>query len=155
MALGIRLARADGDVAAVKELFLEYASSLGFSLCFQGFEGEMDTFPAKYAEPRGCLLLATSGGAPVGAVGLRDLGGGACEMKRLFVRPEARRTGAGRALAERLVREARERGYRVMRLDTLVTMTAALALYRELGFREIAPYCENPLPEARYLELAL
>lgn len=140
------------DLAHVRALFLEYADSLGFSLCFQGFEDELAGLPGKYAPPEGALLLARVDGAVVGVVGLRSLGDGVCEMKRLYVRPAFRRSGAGRLLAERIVEIGRTAGYRAMRLDTLATMQAARALYARLGFHEIAPYYDNPLPGALYYE---
>lgn len=150
----VRPARSAPEVAAARALFLDYAGTLGFSLDFQDFAGEMAAFPGDYAPPGGALLVAERDGAIVGAVGLRDLGDGACEMKRLYLKPESRRGGLGRRLAEAVVAEGRRLGYRAMRLDTLPSMTAALALYRAMGFREIAPYyAGNPFPEAVYLEL--
>jgi ribosomal protein S18 acetylase RimI-like enzyme len=151
----IRLATTAEDVAEVRQLFLEYAQSLGFSLCFQGFDEEMATFPAKYVGRGGFLLLGAVDGKPAGAVGLWSLGDGACEMKRLFVRPEARGHGLGRRLALALMQGARERGYALMRLDTLTTMTEAIALYRSLGFEDAPPYTENPLAEALFMQLRL
>lgn len=152
-ALRIRPAETPEDLEQVKALFLEYAGSLGFSLCFQGFDAELAALPGKYAPPGGGLLLATVGGEIAGVVGLRPLEDGVCEMKRLYVRPAFRRSGAGRVLAEEIVALARRQGYRAMRLDTLRTMEAAGALYRSLGFVEIAPYYENPIEGAVYYEL--
>ncbi len=144
------------QIADVKALCLEYAESLGFSLCFQGFDQEMAEFPGKYARAAGgALLLGLVDGRVAGAVALRDLGDGACEMKRLFVRPFARGTGLGRRLAEAIIAEGRGLGYRAMRLDTLPSMEAAIALYRRLGFRVIPPYTYNPVPGAMFFERAL
>ena len=154
-----RMRRADpvNDLATVRLLFREYAQSLGFSLDFQGFEDELRALPGEYAEPGGVILLADSpAGDPWGIVALRPLEDeGVCEMKRMYVRPEARGTGLGRLLGEAIVAEGKERGYRAMRLDTLDTMKAALTLYRSLGFREIAAYRFNPLPNVVYLERTL
>jgi GNAT superfamily N-acetyltransferase len=154
-----RMRRADpvNDLATVRLLFREYAQSLGFSLDFQGFEDELRALPGEYAEPGGVILLADSpAGDPWGIVAVRPLEDeGVCEMKRMYVRPEARGTGLGRLLGEAIVAEGRERGYRAMRLDTLDTMKAALTLYRSLGFREIAAYRFNPLPNVVYLERPL
>lgn len=140
----------------VRALFLEYASSLGFSLCFQGFDEELRSLPGMYAPPRGRLLLDLQERRPAGCVGVHEWDKGAGEMKRLYVRPEFRGRGLARALTLAALEEARAIGYRTVRLDTIpATMESAIALYRDLGFREIPPYRENPIPGALYLELAL
>jgi ribosomal protein S18 acetylase RimI-like enzyme len=136
-------------------LFQEYAASLDFALCFQGFTAELAGLPGSYAPPRGRLLLAWLDEQPAGCVALRPLGEETCEMKRLYVRPAARRSGLGRTLVERLIAEARDAGYRRLRLDTVPSMAAAQRLYTALGFVEIAPYVQNPVSGARFLELRL
>lgn len=145
------------DIQTVAALFRAYAGGLGVSLCFQGFDEELAGLPGKYAPERGgALLLARApDGAPLGCVGLRALGDGACEMKRLYVAPQARGLGLGRALAQAIVAEGRRLGYREIRLDTLPTMTEAQGLYRALGFRDIAPYYDNPVAGALWLALKL
>jgi ribosomal protein S18 acetylase RimI-like enzyme len=147
-------ARDATDVARVRTLFLEYADSLDFSLCFQDFDRELAELPGAYAPPGGCLLLAVAGEA-VGCVGLRPLGDGVCEMKRLYVRPALRGTGLGRRLAMTVVARARALGYGRMVLDTVPSMRAAIALYRSLGFVETPPYAANPVPGALCLALPL
>ncbi len=143
-------------IVVARELFLEYAASLGFSLCFQNFEQEVAELPGKYAPPSGRLLLAMRDEQAVGCVALRALADELCEMKRLYVRPAARGTGLGRQLVERIIAEARAIGYRRMRLDTIQgLMDRAIALYRQFGFRETEPYYSSPNPHTLFLELDL
>ena len=153
--LTIRSVATADCVEHVKALFREYEQSLGVDLCFQGFESELASLPGAYAPPRGRLLIAMDGDDAGGCVALRPLGGDSCEMKRLYLRPALRGRGAGRALAMRVIDEARAIGYRTMRLDTLPTMKEAIALYVSLGFRRIAPYYPNPVPGAIYMERPL
>ncbi len=148
-------ATSPAHLATVRELFLEYQRWLGLDLCFQNFSAELATLPGDYAPPSGRLLLALRDARPAGCIALRRMDDATCEMKRLFVRPEFQALRIGRALAERVIAEARVIGYARMRLDTLPVMTRAHALYAALGFREIPPYCHNPVPRARYLELSL
>jgi putative acetyltransferase len=144
------------QIAQARELFLEYAQSLGFSLCFQNFDQELAGLPGDYAPPSGRLLLAEVEGQLAGCVALHKLENKICEMKRLYLRPEFRGKGAGRALADAIVAEARSIGYERIRLDTVEpVMKDAVAMYRRIGFQEIAPYCENPMPGALYMELIL
>jgi putative acetyltransferase len=144
------------QIAQVRELFLEYAKSLGFSLCFQSFDQELAGLPGDYAPPDGRLLLAEYEEQPAGCVALHKLEPGICEMKRLYLRPAFRGKGLGRRLAELIVSEARAIGYQRLRLDTVETvMKDAVALYRLIGFHEIAPYRANPIAGALYMELVL
>jgi putative acetyltransferase len=144
------------QIAQARELFLEYANSLGFSLCFQNFDQELAELPGHYAPPDGRLLLAEYDGQLSGCVALHKLESGICEMKRLYLRPQLRGKGLGLALAQRIIVEARAIGYMRMRLDTVEpVMQDAVAMYRRLGFKEIAPYCNNPMSGALYMELAL
>jgi putative acetyltransferase len=144
------------QIAQARELFLEYAESLGFSLCFQNFDKELAGLPGGYAPPDGRLLLAEYGGALAGCVALHKLEPRICEMKRLYLRPQFRGKGLGRALAERIISEARQIGYQRMRLDTVEpVMKDAVAMYRKLGFKEVAPYRPNPIAGAMYMELEL
>jgi putative acetyltransferase len=152
----ITQAQSPPQIAQVRELFLEYAQSLGFSLCFQSFDQELAGLPGDYAPPDGRLLLMEYEGQPAGCVALHKLEPGICEMKRLYARSAFRGKGLGRTLAERILNEARAIGYDRLRLDTVEpVMKNAVALYRLLGFREIAPYRANPIAGALYMELDL
>ncbi|MGQ9903362.1 MAG: acetylglutamate kinase [Anaerolineae bacterium] len=148
-------AESAAQVMEARALFEEYAQSLGFSLCFQGFDAELAGLPGKYAPPQGRLLLARVEGQLAGCVALQPIDARACEMKRLYVRPEYRGRGVGRALAQAIVEAGREIGYRTMRLDTLTSMPEAIALYRSMGFVDIPPYRFNPIEGAVYMALSL
>ncbi len=155
---GLTYAQAESPerIAQARELFLEYAQSLGFSLCFQNFDKELAELPGDYSPPAGRLLLAEFEGQLAACVALHKLDSGICEMKRLYLRPQFRGHSLGRVLAERIIAEARQIGYQRMRLDTVEpVMKDAVAMYRKLGFREIAPYCANPMAGAIYMELEL
>ena len=154
--LSIFQAASPTQIAQARELFLEYAQSLGFSLCFQNFDKELAELPGDYAPPEGRLLLVDYEGQVAACVALHRLGPGICEMKRLYLRPQFRGKGLGRALAERIIAEASQIGYQRMRLDTVEpVMKDAVAMYRKLGFKEIAPYRSNPIAGAMYMELEL
>lgn len=139
----------------IRQLFLEYADSLGFNLDFQGFKSELQSLPGKYAPPEGALVLALLNGKSAGCVALRRLAEDTCEMKRLYVRDTCRGYGLGRQLAVMIMDEARRLGYARIRLDTLTTMLEANQLYESLGFYDIEPYIYNPMPGARFMELRL
>jgi putative acetyltransferase len=156
--VGISLKQAESpeEIAQVRELFLEYAKSLNFSLCFQSFDKELAKLPGDYAPPDGRLLLLEHDGKLAGCVALHKLDAEACEMKRLYLRREFRGKGLGLALARAVIDEARKIGYRYMRLDTVEpVMRDAVAMYRKMGFKEIAPYRPNPIAGAMYMELEL
>lgn len=144
-----------GEIQVVRELFDEYAVSIGIDLTFQNFEQELIHIADIYTPPEGALLLAKQDGTPAGCVGLRKMEDRRCEMKRLYVRPKFRGKGLGKALCSRIILKGRQLGYKEMLLDTLSTMVDAQALYRSHGFRETVPYYHNPLPEAQYMLLTL
>lgn len=144
---------------ATREIFREYAASLGIDLCFQDFDSELARLPGEYAAPDGALLLAYVDDRLAGCGAMRRLTdvdhANACEMKRLFVRPAFRRFGLGRLLAQALMDRAAGAGYSAMLLDTLDEMESARELYATLGFEEVAPYYFNPIPGAHYLKAPL
>ena len=149
-------ARNPGDIETARLLFRAYADSLPFSLDFQNFAGELAGLPAPYTAPAGCLLLARADGAAIGVVAMKPLAARIAEIKRLYVVPEARGAGVGRILAERAEAEAQARGYERVRLDThRPSMSAAIALYRRLGFVEIPPYGPDLGGEIAFFEKRL
>jgi ribosomal protein S18 acetylase RimI-like enzyme len=145
------------DLGDAARLFRAYADSLPIDLGYQGFEAELAALPGKYAPPGGALLIArTQSGEAVGCVALRPIEGDRiCEMKRLYVLPDARGIGLGGALIAAIVNAARAAGYAEMRLDTLPTMQAALAMYEHAGFRKIPAYYPTPVEGTIFLGLVL
>lgn len=149
-------ARSPTEIAAVRELFVEYSAWLGFSLAYQNFDEELESLPGKYAGPAGRLLLASVDDAPAGCGAIRQLEPTVCEMKRLFVKPEFRGCGLGRTLAEKLIDDAREMGYSAMRLDTVAEkMGDAVRLYKAIGFHEIPAYYSGARAGTLYFGLRL
>jgi len=154
--LAISQVQTPEQIEQARELFLEYANSLGFSLCFQNFDKELAGLPGDYAPPGGRLLLAEYDHQLAGCVAFHRFDDTACEMKRLYIRPSFRGLGLGRTLAERILAEAAGIGFERVRLDTVAgVMDDAIALYRRLGFREIEPYRQNPIAGALYMEKEL
>jgi ribosomal protein S18 acetylase RimI-like enzyme len=143
------------QVGKARSLFEQYAIGMGLGLGFQNFDDDLNNLPGEYVPPYGALLMAIERSVPVGCVGMRPMERSACEMKRLFVKPAHRGKGVGRQLVESIVAEAKLAGYQCMRLDTLPSMREAVALYQSVGFREIEPYCWNPIRGALYYELEL
>ena len=153
--LKIFAAKTHEDIEIAKQLFVEYADSLGFDLGFQNFEEELANLPGGYALPSGCLLLAKYQDKVAGCMALRKLSEGVCEGKRLYVRPQFRGLNIGRKLVEAIIAKARKNGYSSIRGDTIPSMQVAQALYASLGFKEIEPYCYNPIEGAKFIELKL
>jgi GNAT superfamily N-acetyltransferase len=156
----IRYAATPLDLAIIRTLFTAYASSLGVDLSFQNFSAELSSLPGLYAPPTGTLLLAvTSTDEAVGCVGLRPLSSCTstkiCEMKRLYCDPSSRGLGIGRALVERVIKEAEDMGYEEMRLDTLPQMEGASKLYASMGFEEMIAYYKTPLEDTKFLRKKL
>lgn len=154
---GIIIREVDSEalLECTKEIFLEYQESIDTDLCFQKFEEELTSLPGKYSYPSGRLYLAFSGEAVVGCVALRPIKDEKCEMKRLYIKPEYRGQGFGRILAEKIISDAKEIGYKQVFLDTLDTMKSAIKLYHSLGFKNTQSYCYNPLGGAIFMSLDL
>jgi putative acetyltransferase len=143
-------ARFPRDRDAVVGLFRAYAASLSTNLCFQGFDAELAGLPGDYAPPDGRLFLVREGDVFLGCGALRRLDATTCEMKRVYLDPPARGRGAGRGLVQKILGAARDVGYHKVWLDTLPELVEARALYRKLGFQDIAPYNDNPVPGVLY-----
>jgi putative acetyltransferase len=150
-------AETESQITEAKRMFREYETWLGMSLCFQGFEGELDGLPGRYAPPEGRLYLAyLDDDEPAGCIALRKLEDGICEMKRLFLRENARGHGLGNLLIEKLIADAGAIGYEKMRLDTYpLKMGKAVSLYESHGFYEIPMYYDNPYEGVLFMELVL
>jgi ribosomal protein S18 acetylase RimI-like enzyme len=151
----IRLATSDADYEAARGLIIEYATWLDEDFCVHRFDEEMQGIRTMYGPPGGVLLLARIDDEAVGCIGYRTLEPGVCEMKRLYVVPAARDRGIGRSLVDRLIAEARQAGFHSMVLDTIPKLATAHALYRKIGFVEIAPYYDNPIPDVTFMALEL
>jgi GNAT superfamily N-acetyltransferase len=143
------------DLADARQLFGEYAGLVAEALCFQNFGQELAALPGAYAPPAGVLLIARDGDTAAGCVALRRLDSRTAEMKRMYVRETHRGTGLGRKLAVAVIDAARKRDHGRIVLDTLPKLTTAIALYRDLGFRECGPYLSEPTPGALCFELDL
>lgn len=144
------------QIETTRLLFREYEAWLGMDLCFQGFEDELAGLPGKYAPPAGRLYLAIYGTAIAGCIAMRKLDDSICEMKRLFVRPGFRGKKVGVTLIRRLIADARELGYKKMRLDTYPPkMGKAVSLYEAHGFVQIPPYYDNPHDGVLFMESAI
>ena len=141
------------DIGEIRTLFGEYSRLVSEALCFQNFDQELEALPGNYAPPEGALLIARDGDKAAGCVALRRLEDGSGEMKRMYVRDAYRGSGLGRRLALAIIEEARTRKYGRVVLDTLPKLAPAIALYRDLGFRETGPYLASPTPGAICFEL--
>ncbi|HMO81285.1 MAG TPA: GNAT family N-acetyltransferase [Pyrinomonadaceae bacterium] len=152
----IRQAESVEEIESARTLFREYEAWLGLDLCFQGFADELSGLPGKYSPPDGRLLIAYINEEPAGCIAMRKLEDGVVEMKRLYLRESALGHGAGLRLIQTLIDEARNEGYKKMRLDTFPPlMKKAVSLYRSHGFQRIEPYYFNPNPETLFLEKEL
>ena len=143
------------ELEHVRQFFRNYAAWLGVDLSFQGFADELANLPGAYGEADGRLFFAEIDGRPAGCVGIRRFSEGVCEMKRLYVDPDARGRGLGRQLALQAIKAAQALGYRRILLDTMPMMRIAVKLYRELGFTEAPAYYPTPIEGTIFLTLDL
>ena len=148
-------AQTEEDFEVAKKLLVEYVDSLGFDLNFQAFEQELANLQNYFTSPQECLLLAIYENQAVGCIAIKRFDNGVCEMKRLYVKPQSRGSGIGRALAEAGIKHAKNVGYNCMRLDMVLPREAARNLYFSLGFKDIEPYRYNPMERAVFMELKL
>jgi putative acetyltransferase len=152
----LRQVDSESDIESAREIFREYEERLALDLCFQNFEDELKRLPGKYSPPSGRLYLARIGDDVAGCIAMRELEPGVCEMKRLFVREDFRGKQIGRMLIDKLLSDARDLGYRRMRLDTFPPkMGNAVRIYESYGFYQIAPYYNNPTEGVLFMELKL
>ncbi len=151
----IRHAIFPDNEATVLNLWREFIANSPVNLDYQRNDAEFVGLPGKYAAPKGCVLLADSDGEIEGCIALREVSADICEMKRLYVRPNARGRQVGHKLAERLIEEARLVGYSEMRLDVQEKSVSARKLYETLGFVAAEPVSFNPVPGASFLGLHL
>lgn len=152
----IILAITSAEIEAARALFLEYQKWLNVSLCFQDFETELATLPGKYALPVGRLYLIKHGDDFIGCIALRKIADGICEMKRLYIKPEHQGHGLGKRLVDLIIKDAKEIGYKAMRLDTIKEkMPNAVDIYEKHGFKKIEKYYDNPNPHTLFMELKL
>jgi ribosomal protein S18 acetylase RimI-like enzyme len=139
------------DIHQVRAMLEEYVEWIGLDLAFQEIEAELNGLPGDYAPPRGALFVAVDGPRHLGMIALRPLDGPVGEMKRLYVRPQARGRGLARRLIASLCDEAKRLGYAELRLDTLPMMGDAQAIYEAFGFVDISPYYETPIEGTRFM----
>jgi GNAT superfamily N-acetyltransferase len=153
----VRLVQPDSPAlwAVARRLVEAYAASLDLDLGFQDFQHEITSLQRAYGPPEGAFLVAERDGLYIGCGALRQVSQDTCEMKRLYVSPNGRGQGVGRALAEGIISEARQLGYARMLLDTLPSMREAHSLYAALGFKPIPAYRYNPVPGTTFMELRL
>jgi len=153
--MDIKIEQAYGDIDTVKALFQAYTQMLNIDLSFQKYKEELEGLPAKNALPGGSFYIAWCGGVPAGCIAMRPLDNERCEMKRLYVKPQFRGHGLGKALARQVIEDAKALKHKKMLLDTLASFENAIALYKALGFYAIEPYYHNPIADTLYLCLDL
>jgi carbonic anhydrase len=153
-------ADSEAKISQARNLFREYAATLGVGVCLGDYDRELATLPGRYAPPEGRLVLAIEQSGEnteevIGCAALRKFEEGTCELKRLYVRPQFRGQGVARELVQDLIAQAKSIGYRRVVLDTLPSMREAHRLYEALGFHKIDAYQKDPIPGSLFFELPL
>jgi GNAT superfamily N-acetyltransferase len=155
MEVSLVIASTPSHFADGRKLFEEYAASLNFNLCFQGFKEELNQLDQQYIAPTGALIIAYADNNAIAVVGIRKFDPERAELKRMYTQPEYRGQKIGGKLLETALIVAAELGYTKILLDTLPSMTNAINLYRTFGFEMASPYRHNPFPDAIFLEKSL
>lgn len=153
--MNIRIISAVSELDEIRQLFKEYANSLGIDLCFQDFDKELIDLPGKYSEPYGRLYMALINDKVAGCIALRPIDDHSSELKRLYIRNGYRGLGISKRLIQKVIDDAIDIGYQSILLDTLDTMKPAINLYKSFGFQEIDAYYANPIQGATYFKLDL
>ncbi|MBX2896441.1 MAG: GNAT family N-acetyltransferase [Cyclobacteriaceae bacterium] len=153
MEITITTATSEQDFELAKKLMKEYAADIGVDLSFQDFETELKNVATRYTEPDGTFVIAYHNNQPVGCFGIRKMDSRTCELKRMYLRREARGNGWGEKLLKAAIDKAAALNYQCMRLDTLPSMTSAIRLYQKVGFKEIEPYRFNPIAGSKFMEI--
>lgn len=144
------------DYTLAVQLFMEYAAQIKIDLAFQNFSKEIENLEAQYSKPKGIIYIAyNEQNSPLGCFGIREFGGAICELKRMYLKEEARGLGIGKKMLQTAIVTGKKLGYKKMRLDTLSTMHSAIRLYEKAGFYEIQSYRFNPFDGAKYFEIEL
>ena len=151
----LKEATTDKDFEIAVDLFREYASHIGIDLSFQNFEDEILEIKNHYSRPNGQLIIVYDNRNPTGCFGVRTLEDSVCELKRMYLKKEARGKGVGKMMMTKALEIGRTLNFELMRLDTLPTMEKAIKLYKDMGFYEIEAYRFNPFKDAKYFEIRL
>lgn len=153
--IGMKIVDGKDYLPEVKNLIKEYSSRLGRDLSFQNIDDELNNPAHKYTAPEGELLVAIDNDKVLGMVAYHRHSDVRCEMKRLYVRPKARRMHLGNALITEILSHAKNAGYKEMVLDTIAPLKAAISLYKKHGFEECEAYYHNPMDDVIYMQKQL
>lgn len=128
----------DADAEAVRRFVFPIMEEFGLGLAPGGADADLFDIGRHYAGRGGWLELVSDGGALVGTVGMVPQGDGVIELRKMYLRPDRRGQGLGKALLARSIRRAIDEGYREITLETATVLEAAIGLYRRFGFRREA-----------------